>query len=162
VGKGLVMYGQDMREALGLLKLPPDCDRGSTDSLLFLHRVTPEEDIYFISNQSAEKRTAEPVFRVHGMVPVLWDPLSGKVRRLPAFVQQGGVTRVPLQLERYQSFFIVFRRGIKNEDTAIRRENFPVPKILMEINQPWANDQSIEGESLGINRGAGRCFRANG
>ena len=134
VGKGMVLDGMDMREALNMLKLGPDCSMG--DSLLYIHRATASEDLYFISNQSAGRVTAEPVFRVQGLVPALWDPLLGTIRDLPVYTQQDGVIRVPLQFEKYQSFFVVFRKGRKNEDI-VGRENFPAPKVLMEIVTPW-------------------------
>jgi hypothetical protein len=139
VGKGIVMNGCSMEEALDLLKLPPDCGTAVSDSLLFIHRATPfGEDIFFVSNQSAGKVSVEPAFRIQGKVPVLFDPLMGTERDLPAYTQQDEVTRVPLQLEGYQSFFVVFRR----DGNAVKRlaggvSNFPAPEKTVEIVRPW-------------------------
>jgi len=161
VGKGKVMYGVDMQAVLDKLNLLPDCKITGSDSVLFLHRTTVTGDrtlgaadqtlgagdIYFISNQSAGKVVVEAAFRVKGKAPELWDPLLGKVRELPAYVQEDEVTRVPLQLERYGSCFIVFR-GVKGKAIARRpaatrgtgadvTENFPAPKVVADVKGPW-------------------------
>jgi hypothetical protein len=138
LGKGMVMNGFSMEEAMDLLKLPPDCSTAVTDSLLFLHRVTSSgEDIYFVSNQATGKVSVEPAFRVKGMTPELWDPLLGKVRSLPVYMQQGEVTQVPLQLEKHQSFFIVFRAEAGVARKGGVPSNFPAPEKVMEISSHW-------------------------
>ncbi|MDO6429929.1 glycosyl hydrolase [Flavitalea sp. BT771] len=135
VGKGLVMNGFTMEEALALLKLPPDVGTKPADSLLFLHRTTSSgEDIYFVSNQSAKQVSAAPVFRVQGKVPMLFDPLLGSVRDLPVYTQEGEVTKVPLELEKYQSFFVVFRKGSAGNHG---KANFPAPLKATEVRGPW-------------------------
>src|SRR4051812_36120815 len=96
-GKGMVIDGSTMEEAFELLKLAPDFGRGEADSLLFIHRAVSDEDIYFISNQAVGKVTAAPVFRVQGKMPFLFDPLMGQVRRLPEYVQEGEMMKVPLE-----------------------------------------------------------------
>lgn len=138
VGKGMVMNGFTMEETLGLLKLPPDCGTAASDSLLFLHRATASgEDIYFVSNQSTGKVSVQPAFRVQGKVPMLFDPLLGTVRALPAYTQQGEVISVPLELERYQSFFVIFRAGGVLRKVSSVTTNFPAPFKITEITGDW-------------------------
>jgi hypothetical protein len=135
VGKGLVMNGFTMEDALAMLKLQPDLETKAADSLLFLHRTTSSgEDIYFVSNQSAKKVSAAPAFRVQGKVPMLFDPLLGSVRDLPVYTQQDAVTKVPLELEKYQSYFIVFRTG---RGGSRGKANFPPPLKKTEVSGPW-------------------------
>lgn len=160
VGKGMVANGVDLREVFDGVKLLPDCQISGSDSVLFLHRTRGTgngtagaenrdrgpEDIYFISNQSAHRVVVDAAFRVKGKAPELWDPLLGTVRELPAYTQAGEVTRVPLQLERYGSCFVVFRPGATkgvSADVAGRpasadvAANFPEPKVVVEIRGPW-------------------------
>ncbi|MBN9381312.1 MAG: glycoside hydrolase family 2 [Chitinophagaceae bacterium] len=135
VGKGMVMDGFAMEEALGLLKLSPDFLVPGSDSLLYLHRAMPDEDIYFVSNQSESRVSVEPLFRVQGKAPFLFDPLLGEVRKLPQFVQEGGMTKVPLEMEKHQSFFVVFRKGA---DEVVRgASNFPAPEKIVKVTGPW-------------------------
>src|SRR6185503_11051471 len=113
----------------------PDCRISGSDSVLFLHRTAGVEDIYFISNQSGRRVVVDAAFRVKGKAPELWDPLLGKVRELPAYTQEGEVTRVPLQLERYGSCFVVFRA--ENKKTIAGPPsvamNFPAPTVVAEV-----------------------------
>lgn len=134
VGKGMVIQGMSMEEAFGLLKLSPDFDKGVSDSLLFLHRVAGNEDIYFVSNQSAGRVSAAPLFRVQGKTPFLFDPLLGLVRRLPQYEGGGGMIKVPLQMEGHQSFFVVFRPGGAGVGAGL---NFPAPEKIVEVAGPW-------------------------
>jgi hypothetical protein len=145
VGKGMVMNGLSIEEAFGLLKLAPDFNKGASDSLLFIHRSIEGEDLYFISNQSVNKVSVEPAFRVLGKAPFLFDPLLGSVRRLPEFTQEGGMIRVPLVMEGHQSFFVVFRKpgGIPGGMNFPRGgsvgtgKNFPAPVRVVEVAGPW-------------------------
>lgn len=134
VGKGMVMDGFTMEEVLGLLKLSPDFLAPERGPLLYLHRAMPDEDIYFVSNQSEDRVSVEPAFRVQGKEPFLFDPLLGEVRKLPLFVQEGGMIKVPLEMERHQSFFVVFRAaggGVSGVS------NFPAPEKVVKVTGSW-------------------------
>jgi len=148
VGKGMVMDGLTMEEAFGLLKLSPDLLVPESDPLLYLHRTMRGEDIYFVSNQSGDRVSVEPAFRVQGKTPFLFDPLLGEVRKLPVFEQEGGVMKVPLVMEKYQSFFVVFRAadgggvGEGVGESAGRNGmssggNFPAPEEMVKVTGPW-------------------------
>lgn len=146
VGKGMVIDGLTMQEALDRLKLSPDFSVKDSDPLLYIHRTLPDEDIYFVSNQSGDKVLAEPLFRVRGKKPFLFDPLLGEVRRLPQFVQEGKGTKVPLTMESHQSFFIVFRknagpvRSTLHIPTGTAVVNFPMPAKTVDVPGPWKVD----------------------
>jgi hypothetical protein len=64
-GKGTVINGMDMQEALNLINIKPDC-KIAEDSVLFLHRKISGGDIYFISNQAEKQVSVTPVFRLAG------------------------------------------------------------------------------------------------
>jgi hypothetical protein len=140
-----------------LLDSPPDM---ADDHLLFIHRQTSTRDIYFVSNQSGDTLSCTPAFRVHGKVPELWDPVTGTTRPLPVYTETGGVTRVPLRFERFQSYFVVFRPGGPGgpggpgspgspgspggtggtggpAKVPASASNFPTPTLLRELHGPW-------------------------
>jgi len=143
IGKGKVVYGMGLREVMDVEKVLPDCVIAGSDSVLFVHRTAGVEDIYFISNQSAHKVVVDAAFRVRGKAPELWDPLLGKMRELPAYTQEGEMVKVPLQLERYGSCFVVFREPVAGRHEGAGQVgadvgmNFPVPKVVVEVRGPW-------------------------
>jgi hypothetical protein len=67
---------------------------------------------------------------------------------LPAFVQNGATTAVPLQLEPSGSAFVVFRKPGKPNVEALQT-NFPEPELVSEVKSPW----SVTFESDTIKRG---------
>lgn len=102
--------------------------------LRFLHRRTAERDIYFVSNRTAERLVTLGVFRIEGATPHLWDPVTGRTRALRDVRPGKGVTAVPLSLEPFQSFFIVFARA---SGPVTPGPNFPPPEPVATIEGPW-------------------------
>ncbi|MCQ6957767.1 glycosyl hydrolase [Mucilaginibacter aquariorum] len=138
VGKGMVMSGMNMQEALDLIKIKPDLKITQSDSILFIHRDLNEGSIYFISNQKTKMVKIEPEFRIAGKVPELWDPVSGSRRSLNAYSQIDGKTIVPLELAPMESAFIVFRKKADPQTKSTPPTNFPAPLKALLINTPWS------------------------
>ncbi|HEX5555505.1 MAG TPA: glycosyl hydrolase, partial [Chitinophagaceae bacterium] len=134
-GKGMVLDGMTMEEALTLLKVIPDFKIDGGQPVLYTHRRTGQADIYFVCNQSDSTLAITPSFRVSGKQPEWWDAVDGSTRTLPQFVQHDASTSVPLKLAAYQSGFVVFR----NESHASEGNgvNFPVEKMVMHVPGPW-------------------------
>jgi hypothetical protein len=103
--------------------------------LRFIHRQTTDQDIYFVSNRTAEKVVTEGVFRIDGSPPQLWDPVTGETRALGDYKTIDGLTRVPLSFEPSQSFFVIFPRGAAPVTTAA--PNFPEFKEVATLDGPW-------------------------
>ncbi|TFF37080.1 glycosyl hydrolase [Mucilaginibacter psychrotolerans] len=134
-GKGMVISGMDMQQALNMIKVIPDFKATGSDDVLFIHRQLKEGDLYFVSNQKDVPVKIGAAFRIKGKVPELWDATSGTMRSLPAYHQTGAITAVPLQLAPLESAFIIFRKPGKQGDTT--RQNYPRPLHTIGINQPW-------------------------
>ncbi|MGN6213671.1 glycosyl hydrolase [Parafilimonas sp.] len=109
-GKGKVIDGYSIQQVLADMQIQPDMQTGANDSVLFIHRHEAGADIYFLSNQSSKKVSVNPVFRVTGKQPELWNPLDGTQRDLSNYTNDNGTTEVPLQLDVAGSAFIVFRK----------------------------------------------------
>ncbi|MFA6084021.1 glycosyl hydrolase [Mucilaginibacter sp.] len=137
VGKGMVMSGMNMQEALDLIKIKPDLKVRQSDSILFIHRDLNEGSVYFISNQKTKTVKIEPEFRITGKVPELWDPVSGSRRSLNAYSQIDGKTIVPLELAPMESTFIIFRKKADPQTRPARSTNFPAPSKVLTISTPW-------------------------
>ena len=133
--KGMVMSGMDMQAALNALNIIPDFNINGKEPVLYIHRNTPQEEIYFVSNQSEESISFSPSFRITGRQPEFWDPVTGTMRMLPEFSQNSSTTTIPLKLEPLQSAFIVFRKPVTN--TSSEHSNFPKAQAIADIVRPW-------------------------
>lgn len=136
-GKGLVINGLDMQQALDLIKVVPDCKFDAASQALFIHRKIADGDIYFVSNQTDKAIELSPSFRVHGKMPQLWDAVTGSARDLPSYRQTGETTTVPLELLPYQSEFVVFRKESKISNMIDAGKSFPDAQVVTELNTPW-------------------------
>jgi hypothetical protein len=67
--------------------------------------------------------------------PELWNPLTVEIRRLPAFKRNGNTTALTLELEGFESSFIVFRKGGSKASGA--KQNFSPKEVLLTVNTPW-------------------------
>lgn len=139
IGKGMLIDGLDMKEALALIKCVPDCNLAQEDPVLYGHRSVNGMEIYFVSNQHDKPITFQPEFRVKGMEPEVWDPVSGSTRELPAYQQTETGTIVPIKLDVFESAFIVFRnKAEKSPATAADvLANYPAPQVMAELSHNW-------------------------
>lgn len=124
LGKGWIVTGTSMDEALGSAGIAPDCE-GPWD---YIHRRAPGLDIYFLAGQGE----ADCTFRVQGKEPELWDPSTGQIRDAVCWrAPQPGRTLVPIHLAENGSVFVVFRRPAE-------------PRHLVSVRGPQQGIQ-IEG-----------------
>lgn len=149
IGKGRLFCGMTLGEVLDRCGIAPDfgfASDSSTTRLDFIHRTTDDADIYFIANPFAfdsindykfryipelPDRYESVVcrFRVTGARPEIWDPMTGEIRLVTNFREEGEHTYIPLTLDPEGSLLVVFRRG---ED--------PAPKVVFGANvESFAN-----------------------
>ncbi|SDE57887.1 alpha-L-rhamnosidase [Mucilaginibacter pineti] len=134
-GKGLVLNGMDMQQALNLVRVMPDFKIATGDAPLFIHRQLKEGSVYFISNQKNEAVNITATFRVAGKQPELWDAVTGITRTLPSFTQTDTTTTLPIKLAANGSTFIVFRNNGTKGDTT--KANYPAVEKSIAITTPW-------------------------
>jgi hypothetical protein len=134
-GLGKVFWGVTVAEALAAQRFPPDVTiNGPKDAkLAWIHRRTPEADIWFVANQQERPESVSVSFRVGGKAADLWDPATGDT--MPAtYVSAEGRTEVPLVLDPYGSTFVVFRRAT----TATERRIAPETRTtIATVSGPW-------------------------
>jgi hypothetical protein len=135
-GNGRIFHrGTDLQKALDELGIAPDFQTAENAPLSYIHRTTGDGEIYFVSNQSDEKVSFECGFRIAaGLQPELWNPVTAEIRRLPAYTRAGNRTNLSLELDRYESAFVVFRKGNK---TTGDKPNFQPKEVVHTINTPW-------------------------
>ena len=137
VGKGMILSGMNMQEALDLIGVVADCKLNKVDPVLFIHRKVNQGEIYFISNQSNKTIQINPEFRITGKSPEFWNAVDATLRDLPAFKQTKNSTIVPLKLEAYESQFIVFRKNANNNSNFDLSANFPEGAVVAQLNENW-------------------------
>lgn len=140
LGKGRIYLVASLGDLFAQEKIPPDFAYPSSANeteLRFLHRSTDDSEVYFVSNRKDHAEQAECTFRVAGKRPELWDPVSGKTLPAVAFMQEGGLTTVPLQFDPNGSLFVIFREPIGADVQGQGRSNFPTYADGTEIQGPW-------------------------
>ena len=113
-GKGELLFGMTMEEALKYIGCVPDCGLPADAPVLYGHRSAGDADIYFISNQKDEMIEIRPEFRIRSRQPELWDATTGRIRTLPAYEETAAGTVVPLKVDPYESAFVVQPAGQKS------------------------------------------------
>lgn len=137
--EGSVFRGTPV-EALRLLHTAQDfayeglSDDGEID---WIHRKSGNMDIYFIASRWDTKEKITSTFRVAGMQPEIWNPVTGQIRNATAFQQVNGRTVIPLEFDPSGSLFIVFRYPIPASTQGTTSSNFSNIVPLTELKGPW-------------------------
>ncbi|HEV2579037.1 MAG TPA: glycosyl hydrolase [Acidobacteriaceae bacterium] len=135
-GKGRVLAGQTLADALRKLNVTPDFQIGEGQpdtNLFFTHRRISNGEIYWVNNRNNRAETINAAFRVAGKAPELWHADTGKIE--PAsFRVADNRTIVPLRLGPNEAVFVVFRR---NADVPSRNIPFPMETTVAGIDGPW-------------------------
>ena len=154
LGKGMVFWGMPLEQVMLTLGTQQDVRIADHPEVLWIHRSTGGEDIYFLSNQSEETIRIDPVFRVTGKQPECWDAVSGTMEKRAMFEDTGKGIRLPLVLGPRASIFVVFRDppGIKDPIQELHRDG-----RVISPNGFLAGD----GVDIRLNRNGQYTLRSN-
>jgi hypothetical protein len=111
-GKGTVYGNGSLGDVLSGLGVTPDFQFTKPNegtNLLFVHRVLPDGDLYYVNNRNDRTETVDATFRVSGREAELWHADTGE-REPASFRIADGRTTVPLNLEPWGTVFVVFRK----------------------------------------------------
>jgi hypothetical protein len=156
-GQGRVIWGRTLREVFQDGGIGPDFGFKGRDAttivpmvpdLDYIHRRTPDAEIYFVINKGRRWEDADCTFRVQGRQPELWMPDTGEIRAQPVFRQVTGGTEVPLRFPPAGSVFVVFRDqpsvgarvasdAITTARGATKALDVPAGLPPLEIAGPW-------------------------
>jgi alpha-L-rhamnosidase/Glycosyl hydrolases family 2, sugar binding domain len=139
-GKGRVIWGKTTREVLKEDGIPEDFAwmGGDSETLIdFIQRRTDDTRIYFVANRNDRPENVELQFRVTGLVPEFWDPVTGSRREATDFRVEDGRTHVPYPMNGEEAFFVLFRKPIPSGSTASGKPNVPELETSLEIEGPW-------------------------
>lgn len=114
----------------------PKLDRADSEAIAWTHRKSNEEEIYFLSNQKAEKRSFEASFRLSGKIPELYNPVTDKTTILSNWKIENGRTIIPILLDANESCFIIFKEETK-EASSNKKQNYPELEIAQTLDENW-------------------------
>jgi hypothetical protein len=141
-GKAMIQYWQRCQALLqwGKIVLPVSDDFVVTDTAIhdvhYIHRKMDNTDVYFVANTSLSAHSTICTFKISGMQPELWDPVTSSMRTLYKYNDNGVSTSITIQLDEAQSFFIVFRKKAVTANNSMV-ENFPSQKVIKTIDRHW-------------------------
>jgi hypothetical protein len=114
VGKGRVLSGITITEALARIEVQPDfhtVEKLPTGDVPWIRRKVGEEDWYFVSNQHNKPLKLTASFRVSGKIPELWHADTGTTEPARAWTIKNGRTEVELDFAPRGSVFVRFSPG---------------------------------------------------
>lgn len=133
-GQGKIFCGDDLASALGALGRSPDVTGLNGEGVMWNHRRTTSEEVYFLSNQRDEHQAIRPQFRAFREHAELWDPVTGRRFALPDPGIDGSVG--DLNLAPHQSVFVVFTdvqsAKLQTYEDAQKRSAF------LTLEGPWS------------------------
>ena len=127
VGKGRVLSGYGIGEALEALDIAPDVSGGNA---MWLHRRADNADWYFVCAPKDSGFDGRLSFRASGDVEI-WNPVTGSARRTKASYKDGRAD-VDISLPRAGSCFIMFY-----EDSKLDEHYAEADTKTVELSQPW-------------------------
>ena len=134
--KGMIHSGIMIERLLKQLGVEPDFNyskEGEEGKLDFVHRSLDGKEIYWINTTAKEKQSVNLSFRVSGLKPEIWNPVSGEISDV-TYKMEEGRTNVSLNLEPEDALFMVFR-----ENTKVESLNLPmsVEHLLATVSGEW-------------------------
>ena len=154
-GKGRIMDGFSLAEALSQIGLLPDVELNNSKGLIcsvagsgrigihkngglvFKHRATGDSDVYFISNTTDRDADFTVALRQTCRKPWLCDAISGTMREAVAFSQKDGRTHIPLRLGASESVFVVLSGKVAPDASGVAASNTSARAELTAIEGPW-------------------------
>jgi hypothetical protein len=149
VGKGRVISGMSLGDALDKLAIQPDLSAQGVD---WTHRQTDGAEWYFVSSQTEQEFRGTIRFRAGGAAE-LWNPLTGEMRSAGFVRREDGTSLLDLELTPSGSIFVVFRNtGRATSDSpgnARSLNNIPLTGSWnLAFPAGWGAPESMQIEKL--------------
>lgn len=110
-GKGKVYWGMPLSQLVKQIEILPEFETEHPDSLklMFIHKKTENEDVFFLFNQTDSVIMREGIFNTSARSPEIWNPVDGRIIR-PAvyrYLKDGRIC-IPFSLKPRESMLFVF------------------------------------------------------
>ena len=145
IGKGAVLSGVELDEALKMFGLKPDV----VGDVRWLHRQVEGADWYFVTPEQGVAFDGEVKFHALGNVEI-WDPVTGESRSVASH-SEGEYTAVNLNLPQAGSCFVVIHNG----ETTQKEKPFDVAEVkpvdgewTLSFPDGWGLPSQVKVEEL--------------
>lgn len=111
VGKGQVLAGASLAQAVLLLGLEPDirfAGQYDDSDVKFVHRSVGGTQIYWLDSRSGKAEDILVSLKVDGYEPELWNAVTGTIAK-PSYRMEGGRTLIPIHFDPWDAVFVIFR-----------------------------------------------------
>ena len=145
LGKGSLLSGVSLEEALQMLGMKPDVQ----GDVRWLHRRVKGADWYFVTPEKQQSFQGKVTFRAEGAAE-WWNAVTGEVTPLAA-TRQGEYATVELDMPKAGSGFVVFRHGMQQQQVAKvdygHTQSVDGPWVL-QFPEGWGAPAQLEVEAL--------------
>ncbi|MDR2754977.1 MAG: hypothetical protein LBC20_04665 [Planctomycetaceae bacterium] len=131
VGKGKVLSGMSIDNAIKSLNIPPDII-GDT---MWLHRKTENADWYYVCSPVGRGFKGELSFN-NSENAEIWNPINGEIYPANITKHDTGRTSIQFNLERAESCFVVFRKSIKSSPQQ-KQNKTESPHKIETLSNTW-------------------------
>ncbi len=146
---GVVVVDTPYTEAdFAAYDLPRDVE--VPEQIAWAHRCSEQEhtDIYFLANQTPERRSFTASLRVASRIPELWDAEKGTICDAASWRVAEGRTEVDLVLDAYASIFVVlYREGTPTAQQQLQEAVQPLKTASWQVSFDRHADGVLEVES---------------
>lgn len=143
VGKGKVVSGMELSEAMTVLGMTPDVLAGEA---MWSHFRNDSADWYFMASPKGQAYSQTVDFACGGY-PQLWNPVDGNVTPLPC-EHRDGRTLVPIEMPEGGSCFVVFTDKKWPVDTKNDIESMALETWKLSFPEGWGAPETIELTAL--------------
>ena len=132
IGKGTVLAGMSLGEALNELGIEPDVTGGNA---LWIHRNIDGADWYYVCAPQGDSFSGTLNFKNDLGYAELWDPVTGLISPADAR-REGNRTLVTLDLPRAGSCFVVFEKKGRSSNVVNHDERNQTSSSI-SLDTPW-------------------------
>ncbi|MBR1436509.1 MAG: discoidin domain-containing protein [Bacteroidales bacterium] len=129
------VHDSDLKAVIGELSLQPDMTytKPSKDSkFLFQHRLYDGIHIYWVGNRTDNSQDIEASFRVSGLEPEIWNPVTGTMQKA-SYRQSENGTAVKMHFDSFDALFVVFRKKAAAKEVTLPEES----SSQISVEGPW-------------------------
>ena len=127
---------QSLESILQKMKIEPDFTYTKPQEkteVLYVHRKLADQDIFWVNNRNDRVEDIEGSFRIMGKTPELWNSQTGESKKV-SYKIENGRTIIPLHLESWDAYFIVFKNATKLANFTVSKTT---EKQVLQIETPW-------------------------